>query len=90
LLQDLSKIVAGRPADTITVEDRRCLSIWAALKSGYLQGLNDKVGPHIGLHRPTHNPAAEQINDHGQKQPGPSVAIYVRSSTHAWFGAIGR
>jgi hypothetical protein len=41
LLQHLIEVVAGILATAITVEDQLCLSIWAALKLGHLQGVDD-------------------------------------------------
>ena len=40
-----------------------------APEPSYLQSVDDQVAPHIRLHRPAHNPATEQINHYGQKQP---------------------
>jgi len=34
-----------------------------------LQCIDDQIAVHLRLHRPAHHPAAEQVDDYGQKQP---------------------
>jgi len=83
------------------MKDRTGHSIWTAPQPGHLQSVDDQVTPHIGLHRPTHYTAAEQIDDYGQKQQPSSARMYVTSPASllgaagvklrfSRFGAIGR
>jgi len=51
------------------VEDQLVVLIGTALEPGHLQCIDDQVAPHIGLHRPAHYTATEQIDHYSQKQP---------------------
>jgi hypothetical protein len=47
-----------------------------------------RIAMHLRLHRPTHHPATEQVDDHGQKQPalvGRDVGD-VASPRQVWRG----
>ena len=69
LFEHLVEVVAGVLAAAIAMKDQLVVSIWTALEPGHLQGVDDQVAPHIGLHRPAHHTATEQIDHYGQKQP---------------------
>ncbi len=61
--------MAGVLAAAIAMEDLPGLYIGIAPPPGHLQRIHDQMAAHLRLHRPAHNPATEQVDDHGQKQP---------------------
>jgi hypothetical protein len=56
-------------AAAIAMKVQLVASIWTAMEPGNLQSVDDQVAPHIGLHRPAHHAAVEQIDHDGQGQP---------------------
>ena len=61
--------MAGVLAAAVAMEDMSSLFVWAAPQAGHLQRIDDQIAAHLRLHRPAHHTAAEQVDDHGQKQP---------------------
>src|SRR5450756_660369 len=69
LLEQAAVLMAGVLAATIAMKYLSRISVGTAPEPGHLQRIHDQVAAHLRLHRPAHHPAAEQVDDHGQKQP---------------------
>jgi len=69
LFEHFVEVVAGVLAAAIAMEDQLVVLIGTALEPGHLQCVDDQAAPPIGLHRPAHNTATEQIDHYSKKQP---------------------
>jgi hypothetical protein len=56
-------------AAPVAVEQHPGVLVRVALEPGDAQRVDDDVRRHVLAQRPAHHLAAEQVNDHGQKQP---------------------
>jgi len=63
------ELVAGVLAAAIAMEDQLVVLIRTALEPCHLQGIDHNVAWHVGLHRPAHHMATEQIDYYSKKQP---------------------
>ena len=68
-LKNLGELMTGVLAAAIAMEDLRCLPIGTPPQPCHLQRVDDQAAAHLRLHRPAHDAAAEQIDNHGQQEP---------------------
>jgi len=85
------------------MENQSCLAVWAAKEPSHPQGIGHDLAGDLLTQRPTYDPAAEQVKDHGQETVSPHrLGCMSRPPTHTWLnpatvklrsrrlGAIGR
>lgn len=68
LLERFVEVVAGILAAAIARKGKLVVAIGTSMKPGHLQSVDDRVAPHIRLHRLAHHASTEQIDHDGQKQ----------------------